>query len=462
LWNVDGFYELALRLARIVEKWDDIVVVGHYDADGITSTAILVSALRGLGKEVCFYNIKQLYRDELEKFQDAGEHIIFADLGAGQLSFLCKHVEKPFIVLDHHHMPFGEGYPLLLHPQPFGIDGSREISGAGVSYVFATALGAPRDLAALALVGAVGDVQLVSSALTGYNRKILADAISSGKVFAYRDLALYGRASRPLPYMFVFSSDPVLPGLTANEDAVYNFLKRAGIECVREGEWVRYVDLDEVEKKRLFTELAVYLSKRGWPEARILRLIGEVYDITSEDPHSPLREVREFATLLNACGRHGRPEVGVNVAMGDRGKWLDEALRLLSQHREMLRKGIEWVTERGVDERKYFYFFHARDAIPAPLVGIVAGMVYGSGIVPPDRPVVAMAYEEGGYVKVSARANSTLVRRGIDLARAVRAAAELVGGEAGGHRPAAGARIRRGTEDEFLQHLERELRAQLT
>jgi len=262
--------------------------------------------------------------------------------------------------------------------------------------------------------------------------------------------------------MFIFSSDPVLPGLTANEEAVLDLLKRAGIEYSSNGERIHYVDLSEEDKKRLFTELAIYLSRRGWSEAGILRLIGEVYDITSEDPHSPLREVREFATLLNACGRHGRPDVGVNVAMGDRGRWLDEALRLLSRHREMLRKGIEWVLEGGIETYPHFYFFHARHVIPASLVGVVAGMVYGSAAIPPDKPIVAMAYEDEGYVKVSARANSILVRRGINLAMAMRTAAESVGGEAGGHVPAAGARIRRGAEEEFLQHLERALRAQLT
>lgn len=455
--SVGAFYDLAKKLANIVAKWDDIVVVGHYDADGVTSTAILVSALKNAGKNVDFFNIKQLYSDELEKFQNAGEYIIFADMGAGQLPLLCDSLEKPFLILDHHRIPSHGSYPLLLHPSPFGIDGSREISGAGVSYVFAKALGAPPDLSTLAIVGAVGDIQIVNSSLIGYNRKILADAISAGKIFAHRDLALYGRASRPLPYMFVFSSDPVLPGLTANESAVHDFLSKTGIDLFRNGEWVRYVDLNEDEKRRLFTELAIYLSKRGWPESRILSLIGEVYDITSEDLHSPLREVREFATLLNACGRHGHPEVGVMVAMGDRGSWLERALRLLSKHREMLRKGIEWVAENGVERFPNFYFFNAEDAIPASLVGVVAGMVYGSGIVPPDKPVIAMAYDGDTYVKVSARANSSLVRQGVDLAKALRIAAEAVGGEAGGHKPAAGARINRGDEGTFLRSLEAQL-----
>ncbi|MDN5366594.1 MAG: single-stranded-DNA-specific exonuclease [Candidatus Diapherotrites archaeon] len=460
---MDGFLELAKRIANVVRGWDDVVVVGHYDADGITSTAILVSALEQMGKEVRFINLKQLYTDDIERIQDMGEHFIFADLGVGQLPTLRRSFGKPFVVLDHHQIPKGEDYPLLLHPHFFGLDGAHEISGAGVAYALARVLTGDISLAPVAVVGAVGDVQLVRGALTGYNRDVvLRDAIASGKVFAYRDLALYGRASRPLPYMFVYSSDPVLPGLTANEDAVFDLLRRAGIEYVREGVWISYVDLNEEEKRRLFTELALYLSRAGWSEEKIAKLIGEVYELTNEDLHSPLRDVREYATLLNACGRHGRPEVGVHVAMGDRDRWYSEALKLLHEHREALRRGIEWVEKYGIEDYGNFYFFHARSFIPASLVGIVAGMVYGSGIVPPDRPIVGMAYEEEGFVKVSARASSSLVRKGLDLAEAMRRAAAHVGGEAGGHRPAAGARIPRGAEEEFLRELDEVIGEQLT
>ncbi len=460
---MDGFFRLAERLADVVRKWDDILVVGHYDADGITSTAILVSALRSLGKEVRFVNLKQLYSDELDRVADAGEYFIFADMGVGQLPLLRERLEKPFIILDHHQIPPGEDYPLLLHPHIFGMDGAREISGAGVAYALYRALTGKTDMAHVAVVGAVGDVQLVGNQLVGFNREVLLrDAIASGKLFAYRDLALYGRASRPLPYMFLYSSDPILPGLTANEEAVFDFLRSAGIEYVRDGVWRHYVDLSEDERRRLFSELAVYLSRVGWSEERILRLIGEVYELSGEDRHSPLFDVREYATLLNACGRHGQPEIGVEVALGDRDEWYRKALHLLSEHREALRRGIEWVERSGLDELPHLYYFHARDAIPPSLVGIVAGMLYGSGIVPADRPIVGFAYDEGEYVKVSARASGDLVRKGVDLSVAVRRAAEAVGGEAGGHKPAAGARIRRGEEEEFLRALDEEIGKQIT
>jgi len=459
---VDAISLLARKLADQVRKWDDIVVVSHYDADGITSAAILVSALRGIGKDVRFINVKQLYSDQVAEIRDMGSAFIFSDLGIGQISVLLDQMRAPFIVLDHHEIPPGREYPYLLHPHIFGIDGSRELSGAGVSYLFARELSGRKDLAALAVVGAVGDVQLVDNALVGYNRNILRDAIESGKIFVYRDLALYGRVSRPLPYMFVYSTDPILPGLTANEAAVYDFLDAAGVSYRDEnGALLSYVDLSESDKRKLFTALSMYLLSRGWNSQRLQSLLGEVYELTDEDIHSPLRDVREYATLLNACGRHGRPEVGVHVAMGDRGKYYDEAIALLHRHRAALRKGVDYVVNNGLIQLESIQYFHAYDVIPASVVGIVAGMVYSSGIASFRKPIVGMAYEDEEHVKVSARATSRLVLAGVDLSKAMRVAAERVGGEAGGHKPAAGARIPRGVEEEFLRQLDRVVSSQL-
>ena len=459
---MDAISLLAKKLADQVRKWDDIVVVSHYDADGITSAAILVSALRSIGKDVRFVNVKQLYSDQVQEIKDMGSAFIFSDLGIGQISILLDQMHAPFIVLDHHEIPPGREYPYLLHPHLFGIDGSRELSGAGVSYIFARALSGRKDLAALAVIGAVGDVQLVNNALAGYNRNILRDAIESGRVFAYRDLALYGRVSRPLPYMFVYSTDPVLPGLTANEAAVYDFLDTAGVSYRDEGgRLISYIDLNEDERRKLFTALSMYLLSRGWNPQRLQALLGEVYELTDEDAHSPLRDVREYATLLNACGRHGKPEVGVHVAMGDRGKYYDEALALLRHHREALRRGVDYVVDNGLVQLEFIQYFHAYDVIPASVVGIVAGMIYSSGIASFKKPIVGMAYEDEEHVKVSARATSRLVSAGLDLSRAMRVAAEKAGGEAGGHKPAAGARIPRGAEDEFLRQLDRVVSAQL-
>jgi len=77
-----------------------------------------------------------------------------------------------------------------------------------------------------------------------------------------------------------------------------------------------------------------------------------------------------------------------------------------------------------------------------------------------DAPIFALNIE-GDHIKVSARANPQLLQKGLDLGKALSSAAEKFGGKGGGHDVAAGARIPRRYQDEFLQALNREIEIQL-
>ncbi len=62
---------------------------------------------------------------------------------------------------------------------------------------------------------------------------------------------------------------------------------------------------------------------------------------------------------------------------------------------------------------------------------------------------------------MSARAPRHLLRQGLDLAEVLREAAARVEGEGGGHNVAAGATIPPGTEEAFLEIVDRLVREQL-
>src|SRR6059058_555655 len=86
----------------------------------------------------------------------------------------------------------------MLNPHLEGA-GSDVASGAGCAYAVAKALDpANKDLASVAIVGAVGDVQDQEfRRLSGYNREILQDGIDAGVLRAQIDLRLFGRETRP-------------------------------------------------------------------------------------------------------------------------------------------------------------------------------------------------------------------------------------------------------------------------
>ncbi len=418
-----------MEIVNWIRKNDEFLVVGHIDADGITSTAIMVKALERLGKDVEFLNLKQLYREDIERLVDSGKKIIFVDMGSGQL----KDLRGEFAVVDHH-VPLDVDHPLEFNAWKMGWKGDREISGAGMAYLVARELGDNSDLSILAVVGAVGDMQ---APLTGKNREILRDAISSG-LMVYRDAVLYGRYSRPLVAFLTYTTNPVIPGVSGNEEGALRLLNELGLDPLR-----IYAELGMEEKRRLITRIVEIILDSGDIEGA-KKVVGEVYDLDETVPY--LKSAREFSTLLNACGRHGHAEVGVRIAMGDRGRYLEEGLRLLSRHREALKRGMEVALER-MEDMGAFYFFHGKDKILPEVVGTVAGMVLGSLLL--EKPVVGAAYDNG-WVKVSIRVPG---RSKINAAEVIRRACEVVGGEGGGHRMAAGARIPLASLEEFLKIL---------
>jgi RecJ-like exonuclease len=454
------FNARAKEIAKWIEDNDDFLIVGHNDADGISASGLIGQVLNRLGKQNEIKNLKQLNEDRINLLSNESRNLIFVDMGSGCVPRLENVLKADFAILDHHQ-PQGKRDKLHLNPHLFGIDGNKEISGAGVAYEVAKQFKF-HDLSALAIIGAVGDMQDSVGMLVGHNRKILRDGIHAGVLEYTKDLRFFGRNSRPLAYLLSYSTDPFLSGLTGNEHACFSFLQDLGIESKRGDEWVHYVDLTKEEQKKIVSGLYVYGVEHGVPEHVLKNLVGEVYTLVNEKPRTELRDAKEFATLLNACGRNGRPEIGVQVCLGDRLEYYQQARVLLGEHRGNLRRGLEFVTQAGIKEMDHIYFFDAGSEIKDTLVGTIASMLYTSPLINPNKPILALADEEAGKKKISARATAKLVRRGLNLGVALRKACEVVGGEGGGHNIAAGARIEPSVVKEFLIEADRIIKSQLT
>ncbi len=443
---LDALSEFSEKLA----ERDDFFVLSHHDADGITSCSIMVDLLRSLGKSVDFKCIKQIDSTTVNEIKrHSGKTLVLTDFGSGQHQLLSKNGIEDYFVIDHH-TPESK-YLLEVNPHNFGFDGASDVSGAGMAYFVARSLGR-RDMAAVAIVGAVGDMQDFRGSLKSLNRVILADAVADGRLAVENDLRMFGRQSRPIAQMVAYSSDPIIPGLTGDTQACTQFIESLGIPLRDGGEWRSYVELSPKERETLFSALYMAMLDRGVPEYMISSMYGEVYTLIQEQFKSELRDAKEFATVLNACGRQRQSDMGVYVCLGDRGERWMAAQRLLESHRRQLREGIEYLSQRGVTEAESFSFFDAQDMIDESIIGVIAGMAYGARIIPGDKPVLAFAQDRDDetFLKISARANQQLVREGVHLGQAMRECSAKVGGEGGGHSIAAGARIPKARKQEFL------------
>lgn len=458
--TMQRFEKAAGLCAEQVRKCKEALIVSHIDADGLTSAGIMSTALDRLGKPHGTRFLKKLDDAALTEIADTsgGRLVIFTDLGSGALAAI-KSLGIHAVVTDHHR-PAAVEYEYHLNPHLYGLNGSTEISGAGVAYLLALRLGDNGDLGPLAIVGAVGDLQdMRTNALVGVNRQILGLAAAGGFIAYEKDIKLFGRQTRPVHKLLQYSSDPFMPGLSGREDACIAFIENAGIP-IKTDCWRRWIDLRPDEKKALISKLFQYCMACGLPAHKIQRLVGEAYTLLREAPGTEPRDASEYSTLLNATARYDYADVGLAVCKGDRGEAFNYARDLLESHRHNLVNGLNLVADKGVCRLASLQYFNAQSEIRETIVGIIAGMSSSLDCVSRDAPIVGLATSEGG-IKVSARGNHDLILRGLNLATALGEAAAAVGGAGGGHDIAAGATIPRGKEDEFLALLDKKIGEQL-
>ncbi len=164
------------RLTAAIDRQEPICVWGDFDADGQTSTALLVSLLGSLGANVTFYIPNRLTeshgikRPALEKKLAEGVKLFLTcDTGieAHEAVAVAQAAGAEVIITDHHDLP-QELPPAQAVINPKRLPAShplRELPGVGVAYKVAEALYAAHGRAAesetlldLAALGIVADV----------------------------------------------------------------------------------------------------------------------------------------------------------------------------------------------------------------------------------------------------------------------------------------------------------------
>lgn len=191
---VDGIPEAARAIQLAIENKIPVKIVGDYDVDGITSTAILTKLLNYYGVEPSTY-IPKRFTDGYgvsEKILAGVKNtlIITVDNGIAAGDVLDKAVEEGrngVVVLDHH-LPDGREpknaiavVDPYLHPD---LNEFTEYCGAGLAFKLAeymlldeplaTAEKLLNDIQVLACFGTIAD----SMPLIGDNRRIVMDGIA--------------------------------------------------------------------------------------------------------------------------------------------------------------------------------------------------------------------------------------------------------------------------------------------
>lgn len=445
------------KAQKMVEDAEDIKIYSHIDCDGITAGAVLSTMLDRMNKE---HEVEFISLDKIEDLKLKNELTIFSDLGSGQNTEKLSTSSSKILILDHHpslrspdfNNSTIQGKFLEINPLFYGIDGSNQISGGGMSYLLARAFG-NLDLSWMGVLAGVGDMQnSLSGQLEGLNRIILQESIHQGYVESIKDISIYGRQTRPLFVALSYFGDVNLP-ITNNKTEAILLLNKLGIEK-RNGKNHRSLcDLTPEEKGKLFSELVRMLSKEVPAKyiKHVPKLVSaESYDFLNEEKYTPLRDASEFSTAVNACSRNKRADVALKILKGNRNTAMDEMEILSKEHRRYLAQKIEAIeNEDMIVPMENLQYFEG-NGIKSEVIGTIAGMILSYG----DwrKPIIGFTQisDENSGIKVSLRCSRLLAYDGIHFGHIIRKVAEKVGGSGGGHSVACGAYIPAESKKEFL------------
>ena len=458
----DALKHFCEKLRSAVEGGNEVAIITHLDADGITSGSIMATALRRMQARYSVRAISEMNPSIIDnmKAEDRGFYTI-TDLGGGWASHLKKALGDKWVIIDHHQITEEEiltdDEVQILNPWKYGIDGGREVPAGGMAYMVASTLDSRnRDLSAIAVVSAVADRQDQGEkkSFVGLNAEILKSAQSLGLVTVDFDMMLTGRQTRPLHEALAYTSFPYIEGLTWNREACYALLNNSGIKLKENGgRWRVPAEFSQEEKSTILEAIAKFVAtsdNKRISGVLLDDLIGYVYTLAREDKRSQLRDAREFSTMLNACGRTGRPGVGIAICMGDRNAALSAGEQIMNMYRMTLRNYISSIFSekwRLVDDGKTT-FVNGDGLLEEDMLGAVSSLLSGSPSLR-GRLLFVRTLTKDRTHRFSSR-KSLDCKSEANLGLIMRHCSEAFNGAGGGHSVAAGCRIPSSALEDFI------------
>ncbi len=270
------------RVHEAIAAEEPILIFGDYDADGVTSTTIMMKTLQELGANVQFYipnRFTEGYGPNEGAFKHAHEIgiklIITVDTGIAALepAQAAKELGVDLIITDHHEP--GPELPealAIIHPKlEGGVYPFTELAGVGVAFKFSQALlgRVPDGLLQFAAIGTVADLV----PLKGENRLIVQKGLTELRNSQNPGLkALLKQAKVDQAQIneetigFVLGPRINAVGrLDSAEPAVYLLLEEDALEAEMLAEDIEQLNTDRKELVNRISEEAVQLVEEQFP-----------------------------------------------------------------------------------------------------------------------------------------------------------------------------------------------------
>jgi RecJ-like exonuclease len=431
----------SVDLLNSFPKGTPIHLISHVDADGLSSAGIICNALLRENYQFQATLIRDLSPDFISSLSEESKPLIFCDMGSTQIERL-ESLNRKVIIIDHHK-PLRESSSdglVQVNAHLCGIDGTFEACSASLAYSFAVKLNEKNQwLAPLALAGAYGDKQVLNG---GHNKEVLDTALGNNLVTPKIDLKLDGETVREA---IEKSNDPFFVSYSGKPEPTLDLLNDLGIDPNKPVE-----ELGEEKTEKLSSQLVVELIKQEVPSREIEELRTEKFYTHFRN----CRDISNLSSMLNACGYLDKPGLGLACLLGDKNA-LEEAIVIQREFKKRILNELLRLEKKGAKELECFQWIEIEDKkVASPVINVSVIYLFNG------KPLLALSSQKTN-IKVSARATFPMLKMGIDLAEALKNAAESVGGYGGGHPIASGATIPLESKAQFLKAVDQLIKKQL-
>ena len=187
-------------------------------------------------------------------------------------------------------------------------------------------------------------------------------------------------------------------------------------------------------------------------------IFGDCFTIPKEIPL--LRDLEEYAYILDACGKNKKAGLGLSIAIGERERILEVALDLQRKYRDQILKGLSWIKREGAVGLNSIQYLYTEDKVLKSVMGTIASIGLSVELLDNSKPVLGLSRLHND-IKISGRTTREMVDKGVNLGKALNDSSKNFGGQGGGHDIAAGAMIPYESKDFFLKLVDEMVEYQL-
>ncbi|HEY2980853.1 MAG TPA: single-stranded-DNA-specific exonuclease RecJ [Anaerolineales bacterium] len=298
-FNTDPFQMTGVRAAvdrisHALAQREPIAIYGDYDVDGVTATALMVSALRGLDADVRGYIPNRfdegygLNKDALDHLKaDGVKLVITVDCGirSPEEARHARAIGLDLVITDHHHPSEGDlpvAMAVINPKQPGDVYPDKDLAGVGLAYKLVEALLTERPseqwklelLLDLVALGTVADL----APLVGENRSLVRKGLRQMRSASRQGLfALAAVADVSLSKVNAgnigFMLGPRLNASGRLESALASFELLITTDVFRAGQLAQQLDVQNRQRQALTRETqeqAEVLAMSADPDAYLL------------------------------------------------------------------------------------------------------------------------------------------------------------------------------------------------